>query len=129
MLSNIGESVILPALASFEQEASSLEQRLNSFVNDPSLSNLEAARDQWLLTSEAWSLAKNYMFSVAKDRYLHLALGKNPISISPIEDIITGTNTIDANSVKGQSSYTKGVFAIEYLVYGENLSTTDLISW
>lgn len=129
MLSNIGEVVVLPSLSSFEQQASSLEQSLNTFVNDPTINNLEAAQTQWLQTAQAWSLAKNYMFGIAKDRYLHLSLGKNPVNPTPIEDLITGTDAIDANSVKGQSSYTKGVFAIEYLLYGENLSSTDVINW
>lgn len=129
MLTNIGSQVILPALESFEEQTAVLLQKVEGFVENPTKSALKEAQNAWITVAAEWSYSKNYMFGIAKDQYLHLNIGKNPINPNAIDKFIQTATSIRTSDLKAQSSYAKGVFAIEYLLYAEGLTETELLAW
>lgn len=120
MLGAIADSVIVPAHRTFVAEARALTETVEAFTTAPDSSTLQAVREQWLATELAWKGVE--MFEFEGLLLVHNSIEKRPPRVEFIErtvgEIAAGEyETVNADLVDGLGSTTKGLAAIEYLVY------------
>ena len=122
--------------------AEDLDATLKTLVATPSADNLEAAKEAWLASREPYLQTEVYRFydgpiddpTDGPEGLLNAwPLDENYIDYTVDDDsagIINGTETIDAdtleslNEVGGEANISTGYHAIEFLLWGQDLSET-----
>jgi hypothetical protein len=127
MLENYSLHLIQPAYGQLLEEAASLENAWAAFSSDATEGNLQNVRDQWLTTAVAWQSANAFNFGPAGEEGLRKGLieeiGTFPVDTDKIETLVS-TGDVSLNNFDRDS---RGILAIEYLLYGTTGSTQDVL--
>ena len=120
MLTSVVDTVIIPSHSALSAEAATLDQLAQRFVAEPSVEALETLRSQWLATDLAWKRVE--LFELPGLLLVHNAIERRPARVSFIEDAIQGPDEsalqeIDADFVESLGSTSKGLSALEYLIF------------
>jgi predicted lipoprotein len=120
MLDGIGQTLILPAHEALLREATRLDSTAIAFAAGPTAEGLGELRAQWLTTEIAWREVALFQFEGLL--ILHNAIEKRPARGDFIEETIESRargerSPIDAAFIKGAGATSKGLGAIEYLLY------------
>ncbi|MEM1248500.1 MAG: imelysin family protein [Acidobacteriota bacterium] len=116
LLADWTEEVILPLHGSLVEEVEKLRNATRSLAAEPSLETLNAARGAWKTTAVLWQEVALYRF----DRMLlaHNQVSKRPPDVEFLEETVTAApETLTAELVAGVGSLSKGLAAIEYLLF------------
>jgi uncharacterized protein len=118
MLQHYSDAVILPALADFRQQATLLSSDLETYLQDPTETHWEQARNQWLLAITAWQGVQTYNFGPGETSRgsLFEKVGTWPVNVSQLETYVSAGDTSLANFDRD----TRGLLGIEYLLFAEN---------
>jgi len=119
VLQNIGENVIIPFHQDFQKECQKLYEVSEVFQNNPSENQLLEAQNQWKVTQATWKKCEIFEFGTARDLFMHNKIGKWKTNTGFIERNLNGSETLDANFVQNSGSTSKGLPAIEFLLFGE----------
>jgi len=131
MLSDLGNHVIIPTFAEASLQMDSLHLALQTFQNNPNQNNLIEAQSRWKKAFLAWQPASMYQFGILFDGGAGLLAtidnwAGNPktmesaVSVSSIENNISGTNTLDSTYWQSLPVNQKGFPALEYLLFGDS---------
>ncbi|MEM7539110.1 MAG: imelysin family protein [Chloroflexota bacterium] len=115
MLTNIANVVILPAHERLAAESAQLQFAIEQFAAEPTAETLITAQEQWVTTAAAGSSIEPFML-----RFTMLIRGqikKWPINTKFIEDFIADTEQIDEPFISSIGSTSKGLGALEYLLF------------
>jgi predicted lipoprotein len=116
MLTNMVAGVIIPMHEAFIAEAQALADAVTAFTTDPTPATLGAAQSAWYAASDAWeqcaivSPGIEYML-------VHNQINKHPLNIDFVEGFIAGDDDLTPAFVAGIGSTSKGLPAIEYLIF------------
>ncbi len=121
VLKNIGEMVILPSHQNFQHECQKLHQATKIFQDNPSENQLIAVQNQWKSTQLAWKKCEVFEFGEAKSQFMHFKIGKWKTNAHFIDNNLKATEFLDESFVSNSGSTTKGLPAIEYLLFGEDV--------
>lgn len=117
MLINYADNLIIPAFGDLSSATTVLETRVNAFVSDRNLTNLQAAQDAWKLAYTAFQFANAYNFGPAGEEGLRKSMieeiGTFPVSETKINANIASSNT-NFNDFNRDN---RGLLAIEYLLF------------
>lgn len=116
MLENIGQNVILHNHQVFVEKAQELENATNTFTTSPDLGTLVQAQEKWKATMDAWKMCELFDLGIVKDTYLHNKI-EVPANPSFIPNNIYSTTTIDNAYIDGVGSSSKGLSALEFLLF------------
>ncbi|WP_296313320.1 imelysin family protein [Winogradskyella sp. UBA3174] len=116
---------IKPALNTFNLETSNLEQSISTYTNNPTVANLELARQQWKTTAINYEKTYVYHIGLARTQFLHNSIYNWPTVEGAIEYFISDNDSIDATFMATISSQAKSLAAIEYLLFAENAATIN----
>ncbi len=108
--------LIVPLHETLVRECESLERSLDALVTEASPETLEAARSAWRLSAVVWQEVALYRF----DRMIlsHNQISKRPADSEFIERTIAEPPAVlDADFVARVGSLSKGLSAIEYLLF------------
>jgi len=119
VLQGIGENVIVPFHQDFQKECQRLYEITEIFQNNPSENQLIEVQNQWKTTQTAWKKCEVFEFGTARDLFMHNKIGKWETNTGFIERNLNGSETLDANFVQNSGSTSKGLPAIEFLLFGE----------
>lgn len=123
MLTTIIEESVLPLHRQFVSEAEALAQAAAAFEAAPTVETLAELQEQWRTTAEAWAAAEHLGFRFTMT--LHTPIKKWPINTSFIEKFITEeTDPIDEPFIESIGSTSKGLTAIEYLIFSAPATET-----
>jgi len=124
LLSDVTNTMILPSLTDFQNNALNLQQLTETYVEEVSEANLNALRNQWNTT--AISYEKTYVFHIgeARSRFLHQAIYNWPTIPESLDNFILN-NEITEEVVAAISPQIKALAGLEYLLYSDNLATTN----
>lgn len=124
MLKDISNKVLMPKHQELVTTANTLLSKTTAFANTPNQANLQAAQTAWKTTMDAWSVCEIYNFGLIKDRYLFWLIDKTPTSETNITTILQdSSNLIDSTYIASQSAYSKGLPALEYLLFNADANT------
>lgn len=117
MLRDIVDGVVLPNHEAFAVAAKALDERAQAYVADPSAENLDSLQVAWHTASIAWMGCDLFRFDTISRSLLHNRIDNPPPWDGFIEEIIAGGEPISADSVNNVGSSSKGLPAIEYLIF------------
>ncbi|MCB9195130.1 MAG: imelysin family protein [Flavobacteriales bacterium] len=119
MLKSIADEQITPLVLEFKLNTEHLNQSIQNFCSTPNLSNLDILQADWVETSI--TLEKCLIFNVGtiQDSYVFNKMESRPVNSSFIEFYISDTVSISNSFIESIGSSSKGLSAIEYLIYNE----------
>lgn len=124
MLENIANNIILPTYEETNTSVQNLHSKAQTFVDNPTESNLESVRTEWQNSKLIWKKAEIFNFGPVDDLFIATSIDLFPTDVTDIENVIASTETIDQTLLQRLGSNRKGYPAIEYLLFSEDLSTT-----
>jgi len=123
LLADATNTIILPVLADFNQEAVTFNEMVVAYTNAPSENGFTALRSQW--TTMAISYERTYVFHIglARERFLHNAIYSWPTVVSAVEGFIED-DIINEETVAAISPQIKALAGLEYLLFKSDAATT-----
>ncbi len=121
MLTDIATSLIIPGYQRMDEALHELDAAVNAFNMAPSVGTLQAARTAWDTAAFRWQDVVTYDFGPAEGLYGNLSVnvGTFPADASGIEAYVAAGDT----SFQNFDRDTRGLFGVEYLLYGSNDDT------
>lgn len=114
---------IAPSIARFKTEITKEIQYLQNFQASQTDEDYELLTSQWLTCAKAFAKVKVYDFGEIEDKFYDQIIHNFPINSTSIETNILDETTFDADYFPSKSTLTKGLGAMEYLIYGDNNTT------
>jgi predicted lipoprotein len=128
LLSNMANGIIMPAYDSSVFYFASLAQSIQQFRAEPTVLHLQVAQQNWKQFARSWQYAAAFNFGPAAEKGIKKTLaeevGSFPISSTKIESFIMANDTSFANFDRDS----RGIFAVEYLLFGENESANEILA-
>ena len=120
MLGAVADTVIVPAHLELVAATEELDAAARRFAASPGPESLAALRSHWLSAMLAWKGVELYDFPGLL--LIHNAIERRPARIPFIEEVIAGADADDLGEMDGAfveslGSTTKGLAAIEYLIF------------
>lgn len=124
LLTDATNTLILPTLSDFNDQAKAFDNLASTYLSETSETNLEALRNQWVVTTLSYE--KTYVFHIgsARDRFLHRAIYNWPTVADAIEEFISD-GEITEESVAAISPQIKALAGIEYLLFKSTVAETN----
>lgn len=123
MLNDIYSSAIWPLHVNFEAEAINLDAAAQIFLTTPNMPNLLALQQQWITTQRTWQTCEPINVGDVREMFIGVYINTWPANINSIENVIVGSNTIDEAFIHDKGANSKGLPALEYLIFGDNNAT------
>lgn len=120
MLRDIADNVILPAHQNFLREATALSVALSGITATTGATTVEAAQIQWLKCTSAWKVCQLFNVGTAQESYLHNKVHTWPVNEEFVNTFIMSNETLDERFISTKGSSSKGLAAIEYLLFNAN---------
>jgi predicted lipoprotein len=117
---------IYPAIIDFQTNISTEIDYINQFNEDQTSENLTLLQDQWLVSAQSYSKLRAYNYVPVKQNFYDTNIYNFPVNTAIIETLIEEDATYDTSYISLKSSTSKGLGAMEYLLYNEQNSTEAL---
>lgn len=126
MLNYYATKIIKPRYLNLQLSVEQLEVKSRTFVSQPTVQNLEAAKSAWLDTYLTWQYANGFNFGPAGEQGITKGLieeiGTYPASDTKIENTIA-SGQFNFNNFDRDA---RGILTVEYLLFAT--STTETIT-
>lgn len=117
LLANLGTSVIVPAYADLVTSLDELVAALDGWCAAPGPDGLDAARTAWATAADAWQRTRPVGVGPAMDRRLMSSVWY-PARPEDVAEVLAGTEPITPESLDAGSATTRGLAAVEILLFG-----------
>lgn len=117
MLDNIGKNIILPNYQDFHQATLLLRDAATDFADSPSSQNLLELQAKWQTAASSWKSVEMIDLGPIDQLALKTSIDNWPTNTIAIEDAIATDEVINEDFVKSLGSSSKGLPAIEYLIF------------
>ncbi len=124
LFTNIGENIVLPTFLHFVDVADSLQQASSKFQATRDAASLQTLQTAWLNAKKASKQIELLKFGPLNDTKMYSLIDKWASNTGFIEDFISGTDPITESFINGKGATSKGLPAIEYLLFEENINST-----
>lgn len=124
LVSSIVETVYLPTFDSLNARASRLSLALDAFAATPSPAALSAAQDAWRATREMYERNEGFAFGPLITNEYDPNMDTWPIDRTGIDALVSGNAAITKAEIDEEDGTVKGFHGIEYILFGDNNSTT-----
>ena len=127
LLESVANSLIIPNFESLQSSVNNLSTATNTFVQTTSEENLIALRTAWIQAVKDHQHCSAFGFGPAE---LLLGPYAEVLGVFPVDEAQVEQNLLDANFDLPNSfdRDVRGFYAVEYLIYGNGSSDTDLIA-
>ncbi len=116
-LSYVTNDQINPSFSLLLSAANQLKGAASSFQSTPTAQNLEILQEEWLNVEAKWQPLEVFNFGSVKSNFVYSPVNKWPADTSLIKEHLLTTETIDANFVNWKGSSSKGLAALEFLIF------------
>jgi putative iron-regulated protein len=124
LVSSIVENVYLPTFDSLNARAARLSAALDALEATPSPANLAAAQDAWRATREQYERNEGFAFGPLVTSEYDPNMDTWPIDRGGIDALVSGNASITKEELDLEDGTLKGFHGIEYILFGDNNSTT-----
>ncbi len=122
-LKNIYDNEIIPLHQEFSTETQTLLNKSLDFSNDINAENLILLKQQWKVATSVWKKCELYDIGAIKNSFIHYTINSWPVNASYIENSIA-TTTINQSYISSIGFSSRGIVAIEYLLFNSDAATT-----
>lgn len=119
LFTSLSNDVILPAFLDFVDEAEELHQKAHDYQDSPSLTALDSLQAAWFRAKFASKRIEQLKFGPLNETKMYSLVDKWPTNNDFIEEFIAGTDAFTASYINGKGATSKGLPAIEYLIFSE----------
>ncbi len=128
MLVNYADNLIIPAYQSLFDKTQILQDKIYQLTQaNATVQQLQNARIAWVDVAEQWQFCNTYNFGPAGEMGIKKGLNEEvatfPVSATKINNLINANDTSFANFDRDS----RGIFAIEYLLYTPGLSDVQMV--
>lgn len=116
-LDNIYENEILVLSNEFTQKTSLLETTIQNFKTTTTLENLTNVQENWITTLKVWKQLELYNIGAIENSFIHFEINRWATNTSNIDAYIDGIETLDETFITSKGSSSKGLSALEYLLF------------
>jgi predicted lipoprotein len=116
-LINTYDNGIAPLNIDFQIQARELTSSISELVEVTNSDNLLNAQKSWMDLITVWKRLELYNIGLIEDSFIHFEINRWPSDLENIENYISGDDTVDVDFLKSKGSSSKGVSAIEYLLF------------
>lgn len=117
MLTDITDTVIVPAYADFATQSAQLDAAVAALVANPTVTTLADAQQAWRATYIAWQPLDLFaMQDVVRTRHYSGMDTWHPDS-ARIEALLAGNAPLDAAAIAGSGATMRGLPALEYMLF------------
>jgi len=119
MLESLGSDVIIPTYRSFADQSAALVASAGSFCTNPTTSSLEKLQNQWRNTRSVWKQMEVVNFGPYAEQPWRLGpkIDSWPVREDTIEEHLAGDETLDLGRVSTLGAASRGLPALEYLIF------------
>lgn len=122
LLNNIAYNIVIPPIEEGINSCQDLLESVNDLQINPSYDQLLLSRESWKLLAFSWKAIEIMNIGTIKSSYIHSKIGRWPSNISNINELCLEPN-LTIETVNSTGAANKGLFAIEYLLYSEDILT------
>ncbi|HEV7702860.1 MAG TPA: imelysin family protein [Gemmatimonadaceae bacterium] len=124
LVSSIVDAVYLPTFDSLNARASRLSAALDALAANPSPTTLGGAQDAWRATREMYERNEGFAFGPLITNEYDPNMDTWPIDRTGIDALVAGNASITKGEIDEEDGTLKGFHGIEYILFGDNNSTT-----
>ncbi len=125
-LRNLFNNGIKPLHEEFIIETEGLSENARAFKQNPSLENFRSLQNDWKTTANIWKRCETYDIGDINDSFIHTRINTWPTNSENIETNIEGGEPINLAFINSIGSSSKGIAAMEYLLFKSDANTTIL---
>jgi len=123
-LEAIGEDVILLTYQRLDDKSTILVNLLTALENNPTVQNLEAARQAWRDTRLPWEQSEGFLFGPVDQQGIDPAIDSWPVNEVDLDNVLNSGLALTKAYIDAQEGTVKGFHTIEYLIFGGNGAKT-----
>ncbi|WP_428740905.1 imelysin family protein [Tenacibaculum sp.] len=121
---DIINSVEAPVVADFSESITQLNNSIITFANTVNEQNLNLLKEAWKQAAANYSLIEVLNIGDIKDSFIQTAFYSWSANESAIESYIASTNEISKEAFNSVATNTRGLSAIEFLIYEKSVAET-----
>ncbi|MEW7277465.1 imelysin family protein [Aquimarina sp. 2201CG1-2-11] len=125
-LTNVYVNGILPLNNQLTNQAQLLSASVNLFSTETTEGNLELVQKEWREFQEIWKQLELYDLGAIANSFISFEINRWPTDIIRIEQNIRGTEDLIEEFIASIGSSSKGISAIEYLIFSLDSNTEVL---
>lgn len=118
ILNDFASVLVYPNYVEISSRANSLNNRIQSFVIQPSDSALDLIRQAWKDTRSEWELSESYLFGPVEDFNYDPMMDDWPINHVDMDSLLATTSPLTPSDIESLPTSLKGFHPIEYLIFG-----------
>jgi uncharacterized protein len=120
VLHDLAHNVMAADYQDLAAKCEALTNAAGQFAQSPDQASLDKARQSWIAVAEAADRLRCYQAGPLVDREYAASFFYARISQPGIENDLQTSNVVDQAYIAGLGGTTKGLFALEYLLFGHN---------
>lgn len=128
MLSNLSSQVIIPTYRSLSAQAALLEESLEAFCLEPSLTGLESAQQQWRAARSIQKQADAFLWGPYVDQGFQNKIDFWPARTENIEQALIDYESFTPELIGNLGVSVRGLTTLEYLLFGAEVSQEELLN-
>ena len=128
LLNNVTNNIIIPSYENLINDLNDLKSIALSFTNNPTQESLNEVRKAWVKTYVTWQPVEMFNINLAEEMEYYKTMNTYPCTPGYIENNIE-TQSYDLNSITLQSRSSQGLPAVDYMLYGLNNDTNEIINY
>ena len=125
MLQGIVDEVIQPGQRAFIAAAEQLKTAAEAFANSPDRDALAALQSSWRDAADAWEAIAIFNMDLRLTA-MHNQISKRPVNPAFISEILAGDDALSEATVDGMGSTSRGLPAIELLIFPRERGAEEL---
>ncbi len=125
-LTNIYVNGIFPLAENFEKETVLLSNLINQFSEETTEGNLKSVQQQWKEVQLIWKQLELYDIGDIANSFIAFEINRWPTDVLRIEENIVGSQILNEEYIASIGSSSKGIAAIEYLIFSLDGNTSVL---
>jgi predicted lipoprotein len=127
LLNSLYNNVISPVHVSFKNDCNTFDSLASVFNQNPTEPNLIVLQQQWITVQRSWQLCEPLNLGPIADNFAHNSINKWVTNTQFIEDFIAGADVLDEAFIESIGSTSKGLPAIEYLIFDNSGNNTAVV--
>jgi len=119
-LKHLYDNEIFPLHTQLVEETKTLKEKVTLFSTTQTEANFIELQNQWKKTTKTWKRCELFDIGIINTSFIHYRIHRWPIDTDKIESYIDGINPINISFIENKGSSTKGIAAIEYILFNYN---------
>ncbi|MEA5461467.1 imelysin family protein [Arcicella sp. LKC2W] len=133
MLTNLGNSVIIPSFEAFYQKSDAFVLAVNAYTADiKNEQKLVTAQVAWVEMAKAWKQASVFKQGPIEDQFLLSTIDFSAngayLNVTLLEKTIANATTIDNAYIESKGATVKGIHTLEYLLFDKAKVNATIIA-